>query len=81
MSGHDDVQFDKEFYNLVNLQHQNIVQLVGYCHETRREYLPYNKTKVLAEVTKRALCFEFVENGSLNSYLFGKSMMMIHLNT
>lgn len=70
MPGHDDVQFDKEFYNLVNLQHQNIVQLVGYCHETRREYLPYNETKVLAEVTKRALCFEFMENGSLSDCLF-----------
>ncbi|XP_048547393.1 uncharacterized protein LOC125526816 [Triticum urartu] len=70
MSGHDDVQFDKEFYNLANLQHQNIVQLVGYCHETRREYLPYNNSKVLADVTKRALCFEFMENGSLSDSLF-----------
>uniref|UniRef100_A0A8R7PMC4 non-specific serine/threonine protein kinase n=1 Tax=Triticum urartu TaxID=4572 RepID=A0A8R7PMC4_TRIUA len=69
MPGHDDVQFDKEFYNLVNLQHQNIVELVGYCHETRREYLPYNNSKVLADVTKRALCFEFMENGSLSDCL------------
>ncbi|XP_048547394.1 putative cysteine-rich receptor-like protein kinase 39 [Triticum urartu] len=69
MPGHDDVQFDKEFYNLVNLQHQNIVELVGYCHETRQEYLPYNKPKVLANVTKRALCFEYMENGSLSDCL------------
>ncbi|XBI23253.1 hypothetical protein VPH35_048534 [Triticum aestivum] len=81
MSGHDDVQFDKEFYNLVNLQHQNIVRLVGYCHETRREYLPFNETNVLADVTKRALCFEFMENGSLSDCLFGKSMMMLHMNS
>ncbi|XP_037410817.1 uncharacterized protein LOC119274251 isoform X2 [Triticum dicoccoides] len=73
MSGHDDVQFDKEFDNLVNLQHQNIVRLVGYCHETRREYLPCNETKVLADVTKRALCFEFMENGSLSDCLFDES--------
>ena len=71
-TGHDDVQFEKEYYTLANLQHQNIVRLVGYCHETRREFLPYNETIVLAEVTKRALCFEFMENGSLSDYLFGK---------
>jgi serine/threonine protein kinase len=41
--------------------------------------LPYNETKALADVTKRALCFEFMENGSLSDCLFGKSMMMLDL--
>ena len=79
MPEHGNGHFEKEFYNLANLQHQNIVRLVGFCHETRRELWPHNGTMVLAEVTKSALCFEFMENGSLNSYLFGKSMMMLHL--
>ncbi|XP_037408793.1 uncharacterized protein LOC119270845 [Triticum dicoccoides] len=70
MPEHGNGHFEKEFYNLANLQHQNIVRLVGYCHESRLEFLPHNETRVLAEVTKSALCFEFMENGSLNSYLF-----------
>ncbi|XP_044974302.1 uncharacterized protein LOC123442352 isoform X3 [Hordeum vulgare subsp. vulgare] len=70
MSGHDDVQFEKEFYNLVNLKHQNIVRLVGYCHETRREYLSCNGAMVFADAIKKALCFEFMENGSLKDCLF-----------
>ncbi|KAM3345632.1 hypothetical protein ACQJBY_020235 [Aegilops geniculata] len=68
-----DGQFEQEFYNLANLQHRNIVRLVGYCHETQRELTPHNGTKVLADVTKRALCFEFMEKGSLNSYLSDES--------
>lgn len=71
MQGFDDEQFEKEYLNLAGLQHPNIVQLVGYCNETRREYVPYNGKTVLAEVTHRALCFEYMCNGSLDNCLSG----------
>ncbi|KAM3373370.1 hypothetical protein ACQJBY_020032 [Aegilops geniculata] len=67
--GFDDEQFEKEYHNLASLQHKNIVQLLGYCHETRREFLPYMGKVVFAEMTQRALCFEYMQNGSLDSCL------------
>ncbi|XP_048554084.1 cysteine-rich receptor-like protein kinase 26 [Triticum urartu] len=73
MPGLDDEQFEKEYHNPASLHHKNIVQLVGYCHETRREYLPYNGKMVLAEMTQRALCFEFMQNGSLDSCISDES--------
>ncbi|VAH40198.1 unnamed protein product [Triticum turgidum subsp. durum] len=73
MLGLDDELFEKEYHNLENLQHQNVVRLVGYCNETRREYVPYNGKMVLGEVTHRALCFEYMQNGSLNDYLSDES--------
>jgi serine/threonine protein kinase len=72
--GVGDEQFEKEYLNLASLQHKNIVRLVGYCNETQREWRPFNKKMVLAEMTQRVLCFEYMRNGSLDKYLFG----MIH---
>ncbi|VAH40100.1 unnamed protein product [Triticum turgidum subsp. durum] len=71
--GLEDEQFEKEYHNLANLQHNNIVRLVGYSHETRREFLPYNGDLVLADITQRALCFEYMQNGSLDKFLTDES--------
>lgn len=73
MPGQDDEQFEKEYSNLASLEHKNIVQLVGYCNETRREYVEYNRKMVLAEETRRALCFEYMSNGSLDNFLSDES--------
>ncbi|XP_044453845.1 receptor-like serine/threonine-protein kinase ALE2 isoform X2 [Triticum aestivum] len=71
--GLDDEQFEKEYRNLASLQHNNIVRLLGYAHETQRECLPYNGKMVFAEMTKRALCFEYMPNGSLDKFLSDES--------
>ena len=67
-------QFHNECTNLMRVQHQNIVRLVGYCNETRREFVLFEGEKVLSEVTHRALCFEYMQNGSLDNCLSG----MVH---
>jgi len=67
--GLDDEQFEKEYHNLASLQHENIVRLVGYCNETLRECLSFDGKMVFAEKTQRALCFEYMHNGSLDKYL------------
>lgn len=69
-------QFDTECLNLASLRHHNILQLVGYCHETRREYVRYKGKFVHAQQIKRALCLEYMYNGSLETFLSG--MMMLH---
>ncbi|KAB8115836.1 hypothetical protein EE612_056594, partial [Oryza sativa] len=69
----DDIKFMNEFINLMSVQHQNIVQLVGYCYETRRKLVLHNDKFVLAHVEERALCFEYLERGSLDKYLSDES--------
>ncbi|KAM3345571.1 hypothetical protein ACQJBY_020204 [Aegilops geniculata] len=64
--GLDDEQFQKEYHNLVNLQHENIVRLIGYCHQTWGEFKPYEGKEIFVETIKRALCFEYMQNGSLD---------------
>ncbi|XP_037441871.1 receptor-like cytoplasmic kinase 176 [Triticum dicoccoides] len=54
-------------------QHQNIVRLVGYCHEIRHKCVEHNGKYVLAMVEDRALCFEYLEGGSLDEYLSDES--------
>uniref|UniRef100_A0ACD5V1B2 Uncharacterized protein n=1 Tax=Avena sativa TaxID=4498 RepID=A0ACD5V1B2_AVESA len=66
-------QFQKEYLNLASLQHENIVRLVGYCHETRGEYVEYNGRTIFAENQHMALCFEYMCNGSLDNCLQDES--------
>jgi len=65
----DREQFRNESYNLTMLKHKNIVQVIGYCYETEQKYTEYNGIKVLAEETHRALCLEYLHNGSLKKHL------------
>lgn len=64
-------QFHNEFNNLVMLKHKNIVQVLGYCYETEQMHMEYNGIHVLAEKTYRALCLEYMHNGSLQNHLSG----------
>ncbi|CAL5053465.1 unnamed protein product [Urochloa decumbens] len=67
----NDTQFQTELNNLRKLEHQNIVRILGYCYET--EIRPFNKpdgSKVYLEETHRALCFEYLDKGSLQKYLY-----------
>lgn len=73
----NDEQFQTELNNLRKLKHQNIVRILGYCYET--EIRPFNKpdgSKVYLEETQRALCFEYLDKGSLQMYLDG--MLTLH---
>ncbi|XP_012700956.1 putative disease resistance protein At1g58400 isoform X2 [Setaria italica] len=65
----DDKQFQNEFYNLMKLKHNNIVQILGYCYEIEQISIEHNGRIVLAEKTYRALCFEYLHNGSLQKHI------------
>lgn len=71
MLGLDDERFDEEFHNLASLRHKNIVRLVGFCHETQREFVPHDGKMIFADSKYMALCFEYMHNGSLDKHLFG----------
>lgn len=67
----DDKQFEQEYNNLKTLQHPNIVRFVGYCYETQNRLHMFNGKQVFAGETYRALCFEYLHNGSLQNHLSG----------
>jgi len=67
-------QFHNECTNLMRVQHQNIVLLVGYCYETRRQCVEYDGKYVFAEENEKDLRFEYLEGGSLEKYVSGKIM-------
>ncbi|KAL6596959.1 hypothetical protein ACP70R_047093 [Stipagrostis hirtigluma subsp. patula] len=53
--------FDKELENLKKVNHQNIVELVGYCDEDAQYKVEqYNGQSVALPQTHRALCFKFM---------------------
>jgi serine/threonine protein kinase len=76
MPGLDDEKFEKEFRNLTSLHHKNIVRLVGFCHETQREFILHNAKMIFADATRMALCFEYMHNGSLEKFLFGIFLLL-----
>ncbi|XP_066334987.1 uncharacterized protein [Miscanthus floridulus] len=67
--GLDDARFHDEFDKLKSLSHPNIVQLIGYCYETHREYIEHEGVLVHAEKIYRALCLEYLHKGSLQNHL------------
>jgi coatomer subunit beta' len=67
----DDSQFKNELELLKKLEHQNIVQLVGLCNEEGEDFVKHKGNLTRMQVMRRALCLEFVPNGSLGKFLCG----------
>jgi interleukin-1 receptor-associated kinase 1 len=71
LHGLDDKVFDNEFRNLRNIHHENVVRLLGYCYELRYKFVKYNGNLVRAQEMERALCFEYMQGGSLDKHISG----------
>uniref|UniRef100_A0A0A8ZGH5 Protein kinase domain-containing protein n=1 Tax=Arundo donax TaxID=35708 RepID=A0A0A8ZGH5_ARUDO len=69
----EDAQFQNEVTYLIGLKHKNIVQLVGYCAESRWEAAQLSGKYIMAEIRKRLLCFEYLNNKSLDKHLSAES--------
>ncbi|KAL6868109.1 hypothetical protein ACP4OV_014954 [Aristida adscensionis] len=67
-----DKQFLNEVSSLINLEHINIVKLVGYCYEIRRKLEFSNGRHVLTDAPERLLCYEYLPGGSLDKYIYGE---------
>lgn len=72
----EDDQFQNEVSYLMGIRHQNVVQLVGYCAESRWEatMLPSGKY-VMAQIPTRLLCFEYMCNSSLDNHVTGMAVL------
>jgi hypothetical protein len=60
----------------MGIQHQNVVQSVGYCAESSWEAMKLHGSGnyIFAETPTRLLCFEYVCNESLDKYISGMIM-------
>uniref|UniRef100_A0ACD5UK17 Uncharacterized protein n=4 Tax=Avena sativa TaxID=4498 RepID=A0ACD5UK17_AVESA len=69
--------FQNEVSYLMGIKHQNVVQFVGYCAESRWEAIeiPSGSGKhIFAEIPKRLLCFEYVSNKSLDRHISDETL-------
>jgi disease resistance protein RPM1 len=63
--------FDTEVTNLMAIKHENIVELVHYCHESQKKVIQHNGRYVIVEITESCLCYEYLPNGSLDRHIYG----------
>jgi serine/threonine protein kinase len=77
LSSFDTEALKRELNNLSGLNHQNIVQLLGYCYETTRA-LHEEEQEFVSEICI-AMIFEYMHKGSLETYLQGKMMNLFIL--
>ncbi|XP_047060560.1 cysteine-rich receptor-like protein kinase 26 [Lolium rigidum] len=61
--------FENEIHHLMMLNHQNIVQFMGYCYETKKLYENYEGKMIFAESSEMLLCLGYLPKGSLDGYL------------
>lgn len=69
MNGLDDDDFTNEFRQLMKLRHENIIRLIAYCHEIKNKHIEINKQLIFSKVIDRALCFEYMPEGSLANHI------------
>ncbi|CAM0958786.1 unnamed protein product [Alopecurus aequalis] len=69
MHGLDDKEFTNEFRQLMKVRHENIIRLIAYCYEIKHKHTEINGQLILAKVIDRALCFEYMHQGSLASHI------------
>jgi len=63
--------FDNEVANLMALKHDNIVQLVGFCHEAQKKVIQHSGRYVIVDMIESCLCYEYLANGSLDNHIYG----------
>uniref|UniRef100_A0ACD6A673 Uncharacterized protein n=1 Tax=Avena sativa TaxID=4498 RepID=A0ACD6A673_AVESA len=70
-----DDQFRDEVSHLTGIKHKNVVQTLGYCAETSWDLIPQSRGRpIWAETPKRLICFEYVPNKSLDTYISDESV-------
>ncbi|KAL6864711.1 hypothetical protein ACP4OV_015862 [Aristida adscensionis] len=70
MPGLDEMQYQSEIQNLEGLYHPNIVRLVGKSYIEQDRCVEYKGKLVFATMIDRAICLEYVPNGSLEKHLY-----------
>ncbi|CAN6371456.1 unnamed protein product [Urochloa humidicola] len=66
-----DKNFKNEVCSLIDINHRNIVKLIGYCYEIQRKLVESHGRYIFADTRERILCYEYLPRGSLDKYLYG----------
>jgi hypothetical protein len=53
----------------MELEHENIIKLVGYCQQPNEDPKLVNGRLIILRVTETLLCYEYLSKGGL--HLFG----------
>ena len=67
-----DKAITNEVQNIMALKHDNIVKLVGFCHEGQKKVVLNNGRYIVADVFESLLCYEYLPKGSLQKNHFGR---------
>lgn len=67
----NDQMFRTLIKTMMLIPHRNIVQFLGYCYYSEGEATEYRGELVMVETQERLLCFEYLNNGSLDRYISG----------
>ncbi|CAL4994143.1 unnamed protein product [Urochloa decumbens] len=62
--------FETEVTNLMALKHENVVELVSFCHESQKKVVQHNGRYVIVDVIESCLCYKYLPNGSLDKHLY-----------
>ena len=73
----DENVFRREVNSLLHVSHKNIVRFLGFCSHTEHKVFENEESRdyIYAENRERILCFEYVNNGSLEKYITGTPWM------
>jgi hypothetical protein len=66
-----DKVFSNEVTNIMALRHENVVRMVGFCHEGQKKVVLNNGRYIVADIVESLLCYEYLSQGSLKNNLFG----------
>ncbi|KAF7033623.1 hypothetical protein CFC21_044710 [Triticum aestivum] len=69
----DENVFRREVNSLLHVSHKNIVRFLGFCSHTEHKVFENEGSRdyIYAEDRERILCFEYINNGSLEKYITG----------
>ncbi|KAM0839609.1 hypothetical protein ACQ4PT_060205 [Festuca glaucescens] len=67
----DEKLFYREVDSLLTINHQNVVQFLGFCASTEHTAIKIEGSRqhIYAEMRERLLCFEYISNGSVKSHI------------
>jgi len=72
------ITFETEVTNLMALKHENIVELVHYCHESQKKVVQHNGRYVIVDVIESCLCYKYLPKLSLDKYVYGMQCTIQH---
>lgn len=65
--------FRNEIGNLMEVEHENILRLIGFCCERRRKVVKHDGRYILTDEVESYLCHEYIQCERLDKYIYGTS--------